>query len=479
MRGVTRLTIRAALFLGFGLTLGLWLLTGFQFTERMAELESRANEINTRYMHGQELLSTVRAQILLGSVYLRDALMEPDPDAAESYRRLLEEAYQAADQALQQYVPVLDSPDEREQFLRLRHEVDGFRNTLFEVLATDSNRWPAIARVILRTLVMPKREVVIRVSEEVEAINRSEFMQQQAEIARTHEATQRQVWLRLGFALAGSLGIALIAAIYAGRLEDRIRRQSERDVQNARDLQRLSAQLIRAQEEERRTIARELHDEVGQVLTALKVELAVAERGVAAAGGPAHSLEGVRSMTDGAIHTVRDLSRLLHPAMLDDLGLPAAVDAHLKAFGTRHGVRVELVHERMEQRLTPEIEAAMFRMLQEGLTNVARHARATVVRVYLQRLASTVLMTIEDNGVGFDTSAVEQSGGAGGLGLIGIRERVANLRGTLRLESAPGRGTRLTVELPARSRVDEEPVDEAQTAQPAVHDAQAAEVAHG
>jgi signal transduction histidine kinase len=477
MGEVTRLTIRAALFLGFGLTFGLWLLTGFQFTQRMAELERHANEINTRYMHGQELLSTVRAQILLGSVYLRDALTEPNVGAAEQYRHLLDDAYESADKALQQYVPVLDSPYEREQLAKLRKEVDGFRNLVFEVLATDSSRWPAMARVILRTLVIPRREDVIRVSDEVQKLNRSEFVEQQSEIARTHQATQRQIWTRLGVALAGSLGIALIAAIYAGRLEDRIRRQGERDLQNARDLQRLSAQLIRAQEEERRTIARELHDEVGQVLTAIKVELAVAERGVAAAGGPAHSLESVRSITDGAIHSVRDLSRLLHPALLDDLGLPAAVDAHLKAFGTRHAIRVQLLHERMEQRLTPEIEAAVFRILQEGLTNVARHAGAKTVRVYLQRLASTVLMTVEDDGMGFDTSILEQPGRAGGLGLIGIRERVANFRGTLRIESTPSKGTRVTVELPARVRLEEDAPEE--PAPPSLADVPATEAAHG
>jgi len=457
---VTRLTIRAALFLGFGLTFGLWLLTGYQFTQRMAELEGQSNEINTRYMHSQELLSTVRAQILLGSVHLRDALMDPDPAASDDYRRQIEEAYRAADEALQQYVPVLGSPREREQFARLRLEIDAFLGTLLEVLETDSSRWPAMARVILRTLVMPKREVVIRVSEDIQALNRSAFVQQQSEITRTHEATQRQVWLRLGFALAASLGIALIAAAYAGRLEDRIRRQSERDVQNARDLQRLSAQLVRAQEEERRTIARELHDEVGQVLTALKVELAVAQHALAAAGAPSHALESVRSITDGAIHTVRDLSRLLHPALLDDLGLPVAIDAHLKGFGKRHGVRVELLHEHMEERLTPEIETAIYRIFQEGLTNVARHARANVVRVYLQRLTATVLMTIEDNGVGFDVDGKEPAGDPGGLGLIGIRERVVNLRGTLHLESARGRGTRLTVELPARRRTEDPAVTE-------------------
>jgi signal transduction histidine kinase len=459
------LTIKTALFIGFGLTFGLWLATGYQFTQRMNDLQSRATAINIRYMHAQELLSAVRTQILLASVYLRDALLDPDPETADNYRRELEEASTLADEALRQYVPVLNSASELERVAHLRHEIDAFRSMLMQVLETDSSRWPAMARVILRTLVMPKREVVIRVSDEVQTLNQNAFVQLQAEIAETHLITQRQLWARLGIALASSLGIALLAAWYAGRLENRIRRQSAKDVQNAKDLHRLSAALIHAQEEERRTIARELHDEVGQVLTALRVELAVAQHAVEAAGGPTHALEDVRSITDGALHTVRDLSHLLHPALLDDLGLPAAIEAYLKSFGKRHGIRAELLHDHMDERLSPELETSIYRIVQEGLTNVARHSKAAACRVYLQRLPTTVLVTIEDDGVGFDVAEAEAVGSRRGLGLLGIRERAANLRGTLRLESALGKGVRLTVEVPAPAEpFQPETISEAPTA---------------
>ena len=448
----TGLTIKAAVFLGFGLTFWLWFLTGYQFTQRMDELQQRASAMNARYMHAQELLSSVRAQVLLASVYVRDALLDPDPATAEDYRRELEGANQIADRALEQYVPVLDSPDEVERVKHLRREIDAFRETLHQVLATDSSRWPAMARVILRTLIIPKRELVIGVSDEVQALNRSAFVALQEEIAAAHRSTQRQVWQRLGLALAASLGIAFFAAFYAGRLENRIRRQSARDVQNARDLQRLSAKLVHAQEEERRVIARELHDEVGQVLSAIKVELTLAEHAIESEGGPAHALAAVKSIADGALHSVRDLSHLLHPALLDDLGLPAAIDWYLKGFGRRHNVRVDLLHDHMDDRLLPEVETAVYRIVQEALTTVARHSKAKSCRVYLQRLPSTVLITIEDDGVGFDPEMLRLAGGSRGLGLLGIRERTSNLQGTVKVESALAKGTRLTVELPARVR---------------------------
>jgi len=286
----------------------------------------------------------------------------------------------------------------------------------------------------------------------VQALNRSAFVQQQRAIASIYDATQRRLWESLGLALAASFGIALLAILYAGRLETRIRKQGLQDVKNARELQYLSAKLITAQEEERRSLARELHDEVGQVLTTIKVELAVAQRAIEASGGAPQLLDDARSIADGALTTVRDLSHLLHPALLDDLGLPAAIEWYLRGFGRRHDIGTEVLHDRMDDRLAPETEAAAYRIVQEALTNVAKHARATTCRVYLQRLPNTVLVTIEDDGAGFDAAGVERAGGRAGLGLIGIRERATQLRGSVRLESAPGKGTRLTVELPARAR---------------------------
>jgi signal transduction histidine kinase len=449
---VTGITIRTALLLGFGLTFGVWLFTGSYFTTRMIEVGDRAAAINARYTRAQELLSTVRAQVLLESVYVRDALLDPDPAAPPAYRDQLEKTYGAVDDALEQYVPVLDSQVERERIAELRREIENFHLAMLEVLAPESRRSAAQVRAVLNTQVVPKREVAIRVSEDVQALNRSAFVQQQTEIVRIYGETQRRVWGALGLALAISLGIGLVATMYAGRLEHRVRHQQVRDAENTQDLQELSAKLITAQEAERRSIARELHDEVGQVLTAIKVELAVAQRTVDSGGGGRHLLDDARSIADGAIATVRDLSHLLHPALLDDLGLAAAVEWYLRGFGKRHGIRVEVVQDGMEGRLMPETEVAAYRIVQEALTNVAKHARASGCRVFLRRRPNTILMTIEDDGVGFDQDTLQDRDATRGLGLIGIRERVSQLRGTLRLETAPGAGTRLTVELPARSR---------------------------
>src|SRR5436190_5274930 len=182
------------MFAGFALIGGIWLSAGYYFTGRMAELERRSSDINARYTRAQDLLTTVRGQVLMGSVYVRDALLDPNPATADEYRHQLEESYQAADEALKTYVPVVDVPSEQERITRLRHGIDDFRRTLLEVLATDSRSWPAEARGLLRGRIMPKREGVMRISEEVQALNRSAFVQQQVDIAALYRATQRRVW---------------------------------------------------------------------------------------------------------------------------------------------------------------------------------------------------------------------------------------------------------------------------------------------
>jgi signal transduction histidine kinase len=456
--------LKAVLLLGFGLTLGLWLLAGYQYTRRIADMQLEGAEINRRYMDAQERLAAVRGHILIATVYVRDALLDASPAIAELNQKL-SDALTLADQTLTDYEPVFDdSREERERIGQLRAEVAEFRSSAFEVIGSSTEQASDDVRAVLRTRIMPRRDLLVKVSEAIQALNRAGFVHAQNASANLYATTQRRVWAQLGLALLTGLGIALFAAMYAGRLEARLRIQRDREVENAQDLQRLSAKLIRVQEEERRAIARELHDEVGQVLTAIKVELTSAQRRIDQTGGPPGLLANARFIADGALHTVRDLSRLLHPAVLDDLGLPSAIDSQLREFATRHGLHADLHQEGMDQRLAPATEVAAYRVTQEALTNIARHARATACSVSLRRRNEVLKLVIRDNGVGFQPDRI----GKDGLGMIGIRERVAQMNGMFRLDTAPGAGTTVIIELPAPCRTsgDDLPSPALSVAQP-------------
>jgi len=458
MHGVMRkrfgeeLTIRAALLAGFGLMLGLWFFAGYQVTLRMQAAQRDGVAASGRYQQAQEMLAAVRTQVLVASVLVRDALLNPGARSVESDRQEIQRVYEAIDRQLAGYVPFVGSPSERERIARLRDEIREFRRATDEVLATDSTGWPRNAGALMRRF-MPRREAAIRISEEVQALNRAAFIEQQRTVTAMQSDMQRQVWTVFGLALAISLAIGWLAFRHSARLERRLTEQRAREEQIAIDLQRLSARQVHAQEEEQRRIARELHDEVGQMLSAVKMELAVAARKLDRTGGGADLLLDAQSSVDSALRSVRDLSYLLHPSALDDLGLVAALESHLADCGRRYGLAVDFSHDGMDGRHGEETERALYRIVQEALTNIARHAHARTAQVHLSGDAATCRVVIEDDGVGFDVADAERPGRRRGLGLLGIRERVSQLHGTVRIESRDHGGTRIEVEVPNRDPI--------------------------
>jgi signal transduction histidine kinase len=447
------LTIRAALLVGFSLTLGLWAFAGYEVTLRIRDAQRNALVANARYLQAQDLLAVVRSQVLVASVLVRDALLDPDTALVEAHRKEIEQAYDSIDDQLSRYVPFLGSVAERERVDRLRNEIQQLRFASEDVLATDRTRWSVDARVLLQRF-MPRREAAIRVSEEVQSLNRSAFIEQQRAITNSQASLQRQVLTVLGVALAISLAIGWLAFRHAARLEFRLTEQHAREEQIAGDLQRLSARLIHVQEDEQRRIARELHDAVGQALSSVKLELAVAQRKLDRIPATSDLLVDALASADLALRSVRDLSHLLHPSALDDLGLVAALDSHLAEFRKHHDVTVMFVHDGVDGRQSPETERAVYRIVQEAFSNIDRHAHARVARLTLSAEAGVIRVVIEDDGVGFDAARAEQPGRRHGLGLLGMRERASQLGGRVKIQSRPNAGTRIEVELPRSDRIE-------------------------
>jgi PAS domain S-box-containing protein len=212
----------------------------------------------------------------------------------------------------------------------------------------------------------------------------------------------------------------------------------------AQRLQLLSRRLLGVQEEERRRLARELHDEVAQVLIGLNYTLELGRR--SARGQRKATLAQAQALVQELARQVRDTSLLLRPSMLDDLGLEPALVWHCGRYTEQTGVRVELERAGLGRRLPAEVETAAYRVVQEALTNVARHAGVDRAVARVRAEGDRLHIAVEDQGAGFDAEAVLAA--ATGGGLSGMEERVALLGGRLAVASAPGAGTRLTVDLP-------------------------------
>lgn len=216
-------------------------------------------------------------------------------------------------------------------------------------------------------------------------------------------------------------------------------------------LRQVSLRLVNAQEEERRRISRELHDELGQALTALKINLDVARRALTAEvpSKLRRSIHEASSLAVQTLETARSLSLELRPAMLDDLGLVSALRWEIDHYEQRTGQKVYFEADMADTDLQPELEITIYRIITEALTNVARHAHASHIWVYLRVENFQVLANVEDDGVGFDATGWFNSPGEHkSLGLAGMRERAELLGGRLEVISRPGHGTQVQVQLP-------------------------------
>ena len=209
-------------------------------------------------------------------------------------------------------------------------------------------------------------------------------------------------------------------------------------------LKALSQRLVDVQEAERRFVARELHDEIGQMVTGLKLLL---ETSIEPSNdAQKQSLDEAVSLINDLMERVRQLSVDLRPQMLDDLGLGIALDWHFKRYFKQTGIQVKFKHTALAGRLPPRIETAVFRIVQEALTNVARYSRVKEATVRFWTNSERVGIQIVDGGAGFDLPQVEKQRTS--TGLSGMRERAELLAGEFTIETAPGQGTRITVELP-------------------------------
>jgi signal transduction histidine kinase len=277
---------------------------------------------------------------------------------------------------------------------------------------------------------------------EVSGINELELREAEREISNDFAESRHRLRVATIFGLCLGLLLAVSIVFYISRLERRAEEKYLESLHTQRELKQLSKRLVDAQEEERQSFSRELHDQIGQSLTALIMDLQSLSDSPQPSVALPGSLRKIKLLAEECVKDVRNMALLLRPSMLDDIGLIAALEWQGRKVSKRTGVRVDVVADHFADNLPEGHRTCVYRVVQEALHNCVKHANARHVRIIVKEGGNHLTLTIEDDGIGFDPTRQR------GMGILGMRERVTRLDGSLFVDSSPDRGTCVCVELP-------------------------------
>lgn len=438
-----RLAIKIALITGFGGLIAIIILGGFYSLRVARQVQKRSGELQADFLSRERMLEEIRSDLFESGNVIRDYILAgSDETIAASFRSNLETIRNDVESQLSEYSQSA-RPAENEAFQKLPAELATYWSALSPALEWTAEQRKARGDSFLRNEVLPRRTILLNIAREISLVNQQALQGEEAAMGDTFSRSEKR--LQVVAIVGSSIGIALalMTVLYTLHLEEISERRYEQSIRIQNELKELSARLVDAQESERRAISRELHDEVGQSLSSLLMEIDnLAATAPAAELPPSHALQKVRDLAQGTLHVVRDMSLLLRPSMLDDLGLIPALEWQAREAFRRTGLSVSISENNVNDNLSDDYKTCIYRIVQEALNNASKHARATSVDVTVKQEPGQIILTIQDNGIGFDSRRVR------GLGLMGVSERVDRLHGHLQIESREGKGTLLRVELP-------------------------------
>ena len=424
--------------------------TSVATTSRKAEeIYAQLDQLNTHHRDVESTLRRLRSDVHLSGIYIRDYLLDTDREEAPEYRRSLTELrrnHEVNVKLLRTLLPRDAAPRVDVLEKRLDEYWQAFE-PLFE--------WSVYEKIMrsarfLRREVLPRREAVLEITRDIEQLNNSNLAAQRNEVARRLVAFRQDHHRRLWRALLIGFLVASVAVVRLRMLERRSETQRAHAEKAEGEMRLLSQQLVAAQEEERKKLTRELHDHVGQMLTALRMEIGRADRARGTSEAQlSQAIAEAKRLLDTILRSVRDLVMGLRPSMLDDFGLQPALEWHVRDFRRRYGISVDLTLTGALDMLPDPYRTCIYRVVQEALTNCARHAHAHRVDIVLRYEENTLDLLIRDDGVGIDPER------ARGMGLLGIEERLRELHGTFDVRPLQPHGTELHVTMPVTVTIEE------------------------
>lgn len=422
--------------LSFAILLLLVPLFAWLVSRKAAKIDLRTREAHRVYQAADDAITEIRENIYEAALTLRDVSHEGDEPPAE---RRIAALRAATAQELDTLSPLLD----RTQHLRLialHHGLNDYWASLSNILETHRQRsgpqgFPSEEDDRTRD--------VLQLAERIDALNEANLSLEEQQIQMQQRALGQFAMGATILLLVLGIVIAMMSTTYLARLERVSEKEQTRAEKAEYELRRLSNQLVSVQEDERRTISRELHDEVGQILTGLRMELASLSRGEAD-GAFRQRLDSVKRLAEEALRSVRNLALLLRPSMLDDLGLESALRWQGKEFSRRYEIPVSVSIDGNIESLPEAVRICLYRAIQEALTNCMKHAQASRVSVTVKQHEDWVSASVQDNGRGFDAHSLHTQG----LGLLGMEERARALQGQLTVSSQAGKGTLVSLVVP-------------------------------
>lgn len=415
-------------------------------SSKAQDIYTRLDRLNSHHRDVETKLRRLRSDVHLSGIFVRDYLLDTEREHAEEYQQRLAE-FRSANLATLAELRALGGDEHGDRIANLQSQLDEYWRAFDPLIDWSIGEKITLSARFLRREVIPRREAVLSIAQEIEELNNANLAAQGAEVTRQQAAFRSELYTLLWRSLLLGLFLAITAVIRLRVLERRSEIQKEVAQDAERQLRQLSQQLVATQEEERRKLSRELHDHVGQMLTALRMELGRIDR--LGFSGDARLTKAVyesRQLVDEMVRLVRDLALGLRPSMLDDIGLQPTLEWQARDFSRRYGLQVELDVTGDLDSLGDQHRTCVYRVVQEALTNCVRHARAGKITIVVRARPDRLELTVTDDGVGVDRAAHRE-----GLGLRGIEERVRELGGTVTMASATGHGATLTIELPLRT----------------------------
>ena len=445
--GSTRWQTRIALFAGFGGLLVLLGILGISAISFLSQIKAREETIRRDYVNRDRVLQRLRSDIYTSGTYVRDFLLDTNGAFAAGHRDQFLETQRQLRNEVAEYRRLTGAGDPA-PVDQLASELMEYMNALTPVLNWNGGERKARAYAFMQDELLPRRMSALSVANRIQQISERQLEQNGAAVSVMLASFRAKLLLLLVLTAISGLTLAGIALWRLLGLENESRRRFAEVVGTREELKRLSNELVSAQESERRKISRELHDEVGQVLSAIMLGLgnlrsALREHNSAEAF---RQLQLVQDMTERNAGVVRNISLLLRPTMLDDLGLIPALKWLAREVCRTGSMTVDVAAESFVDDLPDEHRTCVFRVVQEALRNAARHSGANEVCIRVHEESGFLRLSVQDDGKGFAPSLET------GLGILGMQERVMSLSGTMTLDSKPGQGTVITFDLPLPAR---------------------------